>query len=337
MQDERLEAKSRGSESPWLVHKNYRVDGSILKEGHDWSSGFKMTPGSPEYYYPAAHPEIVPAVASLTKGNETAVLEFAHLWGLLGRDVLVRHHPGLLGHHDTSERVAREEEEKGGDPLSWIWAHAETVRRILQLIRLLAKCKDAELYDKGTRQAEAPVKKLETYLESIAIPFSGTRPLSSDTDPFIRTHFELALGIAPVVDMSSYGMHSEITVNAWRDPEKAKRDPMTPQRMAQEIVGQVISSNLVGIEPSMRWHFTSGGLERTFILPAPISAVYWYLSDAAVGGKGYIQCQWRKCGKWIQQEHGHQRYCPPEKGKESLCSLKSRQDRWTSSHLGERQ
>ena len=337
MPDKRIEARSRGSDGQWRVLRQYCIDDGILREGQVWPGG-RSVQGPICYYYPFAHPELVTNVASLKKGDERAVLDFACQWGLQGYDDLILYHPGWLEPDDKGELVTRTEERKGGDPLPWIWAHAETVRRILRLIRLLAKCRDAESsYDKDTRQAEAPVRELETYLASIASPFSGMPPLSSKTGDSIYTHFDLAIGIEPIETLPDIRVASGVTVGARHHPEE-EWDRMTPQMMAERIVADVLNGNLHGVEPLVRHQrFEASGLDRYFAFPSLLSAVYWHLSDAAIGINAYIQCQWRGCGKWIQQEHGHQRYCPPkEEGKESLCSLKARQYRWEQSHRGAR-
>ena len=122
MDDEELDrSRVHGSVHLWRVAEQYEIlDGAVTPvagRSHRWRS-----------YAPFAFPELPVELAKLTQGDEKAVLDFSHKWGLLGyNNLLVYDTP------DISEAIRRRGPH-GGDPLDWIWSHACTVTMVLYLL-----------------------------------------------------------------------------------------------------------------------------------------------------------------------------------------------------------
>jgi hypothetical protein len=117
---EELEAtQSHGFRTLWAVYGDYAITGGVLRRARDDIVG---------WYAPATHLEIPGELAKLTRGDEAAIIRFAKRYGQLGHDLLV--HP---------------EEARGGDPVGWIWRHAETIKACLRLTHLLREEKITEL------------------------------------------------------------------------------------------------------------------------------------------------------------------------------------------------
>jgi hypothetical protein len=103
----------RGFATFWPVYEDYVIiDGSLC-----WH-------GEPTYSYaPMVHKEIPSELARLKRGDEAGVLQFARTYGSLGYQKFLPPAPGLW--------------KPIGDPLRWIWAHAETIRFCLEVSELL--------------------------------------------------------------------------------------------------------------------------------------------------------------------------------------------------------
>ncbi|HEX9429191.1 MAG TPA: hypothetical protein VF944_02345, partial [Candidatus Bathyarchaeia archaeon] len=108
--DEIQPSWAQGFTHGWEVAEEYEITGGVLRGKGP----------SRRMYFPMMHPEIPGEVAKLRREDEAGVLEFARAYGSLGFSGLV-----------PAERRC------GGDPLPWIWAHAETLHIGLQLILFL--------------------------------------------------------------------------------------------------------------------------------------------------------------------------------------------------------
>jgi hypothetical protein len=237
-------------------------------------------------YYPIAHPELVSALANLTNGDEQLVLDFANEWGHLG-----------------SAEPGSPDWPSGADPLPWIWAHAETIRRVLQLINLIANGSGS---------------KLEDYLDSIAMPY---RPVIENSR---YTRYEI------VPDRYLEGLVEYLdtqVLDIWEPTPKSPLPQKSPQEVGREIVTEVINHHLAGVGTGLSYLYGNGdGFERNWSFSNLLTAVYWHISNAATGTTQYRQCV--GCGRFFDLKHGLRRYCPPDYGGESLCSLKARQTKW---------
>ena len=87
-------------------------------------------------YAPMTHQELPTEIAQLTWGDTKAVLRFARQYGLLGYDCVVQ---ATLERKPSAEHPILRERltEHGGEPLRWIWGHANTINVCLTLTNLL--------------------------------------------------------------------------------------------------------------------------------------------------------------------------------------------------------
>jgi hypothetical protein len=113
--DEVVSNIERGFARFWPIYEDYAIiDGRLCHQGTE------------KYFYaPIVHTEIANELSKLNRGDEESVLRFARTYGSLGYQRLLPPASGLW--------------KLIGDPLSWIWAHAETIRFCLLLSELLQK------------------------------------------------------------------------------------------------------------------------------------------------------------------------------------------------------
>src|SRR5262249_11634156 len=89
-------------------------------------------------YAPMLHPELPTEIAKLTWGDARAVLHFAHQYGLLGYSYLVE--DTLKRNPSAKDPIWQERlPEHQGEPLRWIWGHANTINVCLTLTSLLQR------------------------------------------------------------------------------------------------------------------------------------------------------------------------------------------------------
>ena len=94
-------------------------------------------------YHPETCPELPQQLARVSRGDTAAALAFVRTYGLLGYAQVA----AAVGHQAHSDAP--------GDPLSWIWAHAETVALCLLLTYGLQTGDDATLQH-GLRAVHLP-------------------------------------------------------------------------------------------------------------------------------------------------------------------------------------
>jgi CGNR zinc finger len=104
-------SRAQGFAMLWAVFGDYEITDGVLRRAHD-----EMV----RCYAPLTHREIPGELSKLKRGDEAAVIRFAKLYGPLGYAMLV----------PTGENP-------GGDPVEWIWAHAETLAICSHLTHLL--------------------------------------------------------------------------------------------------------------------------------------------------------------------------------------------------------
>jgi hypothetical protein len=113
-------AELGGSSQLWEVSEAYSVENGVVvatgKRAH-------------RSYAPLAHRELPGRLAEVS--GETEAIEFCRRWGLLGYARLYLRQSGV-----AQKRARAFLSNMGwGDPLEWMYAHARTVRMLLELIR----------------------------------------------------------------------------------------------------------------------------------------------------------------------------------------------------------
>jgi hypothetical protein len=252
-------------------------------------------------YDPLMIRELPGELATLHMGDKAAVLWFAHKRGLLGYGCL----------------KGDWQEPQEWEPLGWIWAHAETVRRVLKLIRLL---RDQD-------------KKLGEYLESIAehMPQAGSA---------FETKWREFAPVFPAERVTnvffSHAQGRDPNQYAHWDIEGVGRsitalDSREQREIAWYVVCRSINANVERVFPQLVTTDYSGAYHQ-FQYPALITAVYLHLYDVAAGRTGVGECS--RCGKFFplpdDRSGPKPRYCPRPEGEigESYCSLRTRKERW---------
>lgn len=128
------EARRRGFPGLWRVHAPYTVFDDIVAPcawvGRSPADVLHDEEQNVRFYPPILHPEIVGAIAKLQRGDEAAAVAFANQWGSLGYSVRV----------PPEKRV-------GGDPLDWLWDHADAVRQCLKLTEMIQNEDESKIRD----------------------------------------------------------------------------------------------------------------------------------------------------------------------------------------------
>jgi hypothetical protein len=252
-------------------------------------------------YDPLTIRELPGELAVLHEGDKIAVLQFAHRRGLLGYGWL------------KEDR----QEPKEWEPLAWVWAHAETVSRVLKLIRLL---RDQD-------------KQLGEYLESIAehVPRAGSafetewRQFASlfPAECVTNVFFSHAQGR----DLNQYahwaieGVGRSITALDYQEQRE----------IAWYVVCRSINANVERVFPQLATA-DSSEVHHQFQYPALITAAYLHLYDVAAGRTDIGECAY--CGNFFplpsNRSGPRPRYCPRTDSTtgESYCSLRIRKERW---------
>ncbi len=185
--DEIEEAKTRMVTALWPVFENYRiVEGSLV--GTDGKQDFGLA-DSPKVarYLPMARPELPGEFAKLVNQDESAILDFARRYGLLGYSPLK------------------------GDPVTWISAHAKTVKLLMDLIEGLqaGPASLKEVLDSLISIKHGKPQILYSYAYRVHLyPYQAWRPLGPN-------HKEIAQEIIKtVLSKNLEGMRCIIKIDA---------------------------------------------------------------------------------------------------------------------------
>jgi hypothetical protein len=131
------ESKARGMPYLWVVYEDYAITDGVLR----------IRGEAKRKYAPIANEKLPNIIAKLTPGNEEDVLEFARTYGHLG--------------YQTMSGEGSSYPWCGGDPLAWIWVHAQTIDLCLRLTYFL--------------QEPTNIYELEAYLSSFTRPIQIAR------------------------------------------------------------------------------------------------------------------------------------------------------------------
>ena len=248
---DRAESLQRGlSTQLWPVYDAYFLENSIIKsEGHH------------RLYFPLARPRLLFDLAKVLDGDKDAALAFVRNWGHLGHFAVV----------DPTKR-------RDGDPLSFIWGHAYTVRNVLTLFKAL--------------QSEKP-DALDQALDEIV----SLRPFTKDA---LNT-YPSWLWMARSREIISFELLDQ-----------------TPEEFALKIISNSIAKNLEGTSPVVKIEPDAPGqpptsplsrLRFSFRWNALVEVVYWHLAGVVTRGRHISRC--KECGGFFEQTDRRQEFCPP--------------------------
>lgn len=268
-------------------------------------------------YYPMASPTIVGEFARLRPGDERALLKFVHRWGSLGYDRL----------HD---RAALD-----GDPVAWVWAHANGVRTVLDLHKLIRKRDGDGLAEllKGlalSQRTKEPLSQVNLLLRdrervgetADLVPDLFASPEKPDEywSPVVLEDGE---SFRPAI---IYGQRDRIDISPYLG--FASEDP---RRAAYRWIFSIVNPNLKGVyrrltdlAPTEALASERPGLPNlVWSFDALISVIYYHLAEIVTQTRLAI-CD--NCGLPFVQTDARQRFCPPARWepptkpeKESRC------------------
>lgn len=252
----------------WPVFPEYEVSEKWVRvKGH-----LKVTETTP-FCVPAEMMELPAEIAKLERGNTKAVLDFTRRYGLLG----------------FFELSAEDSDAQYGDPLSWIWRHAETLGLCMRLKHLL----DNDDVD-GIHRALASFPQA---LNSSLLPAPLIR--YSERAKSRRTWF------FPVGNEESQ-CRNLTRLDILRD-------------LAGSILCHVINANIAFIHPLIGWGQLPFQFQKRFFAVSLIEQAYWHVANALVAHQPLTQC--KQCGHYFIQTHRARSFCPTGTKKESPCAI----------------
>ena len=224
-------------------------------------------------YHPETCPTLPQQLARLARGDTIAVLAFVRTYGLLGYAALA----AAVGRGAPSDTA--------GDPLGWIWAHAETVALCLHLTYGLQAGDDAALQHR---------------LRAVQLP----QPPQTVSGP--------QLMLPAVWDQPRVPFH-------WASPLHSPEDWRT---YARAIRRDVLNAHLHGLHPQLveREGREQPGCHFQALLPV----VYWHLLHLSVHGV-VQRCAEPSCQACFVPTRRTQRFCPAEApARGSRCARRAR-------------
>jgi hypothetical protein len=224
-------------------------------------------------YHPQTCPALPQQLARVSRGDTAAALAFVRTYGLLGYAQMAAA-VGRQAHSDAP-----------GDPLTWIWAQAETVAFCLLLTYGLQTGDDATLLH-GLRAVQLP------------------QPPQADGGPRL---------IVPAV-WDQPRVHV-----CWPTPLHSPEDWRT---YARAIRREVLNAHLLGIRPQL---VDGGATDRSSCqFQALLVMVYWHLLHIATHGV-VQRCAEASCRAFFVQTRRTQRFCPAEQpARNSRCAVRAR-------------
>ena len=224
-------------------------------------------------YDPVTCPTLPQELARVSRGDTAAALAFVRTYGLLGY-AQVAAAVGRQAHRDTP-----------GDPLPWIWAHAETVALCLLLTYGLQTGDDATLLHG---------------LHAVQLP----QPPHADRGPRL---------IVPAV-WDQPRVHV-----CWPSPLHSPEDWRT---YARAIRREILNAHLLGVRPQL---VDGGATDQPGCqFQALLAVVYWHLLQIAAQGV-VQRCAEASCRAFFVPTRRTQRFCPPEaSARHSRCAVRAR-------------
>jgi len=223
-------------------------------------------------YHPERCPELPQQLARVSRGDTAAALAFVRTYGLLGYAQVA----AAVGHHAHWDTP--------GDPLSWIWAQAETVALCLLLTYGLQTGDDATLQH-GLRAVQLP------------------QPPHADDGPQL---------IVPAV-WDQPRVHV-----CWPSPLHSAEDW---RAYARAIRRDILNAHLLGVRPQL---VDGGAMDHPGCqFQALLAVVYWHLFQIAAQGV-VQRCAEASCRAFYVPTRRTQRFCPPEApARHSRCAVRA--------------
>jgi hypothetical protein len=237
-------------------------------------------------YAPMVHEEITGRLAQLTRGDEAGVLAFAREYGHLGYRTFLPVDVRLLKPH--------------GDPLSWIWTHAETLRFCLEISELLQDGDVDTLKDLVGAQHVTLTEVEKWYKPGEVADIDDVRFLLQQPSLDFR-------GLSPARMVTE---RDKVRLEYYNFPNmKWCRDLNGLTYKATLFRNRVINANIEGIRRAL-----PGGSRRSITgrsywqFTALIETAYWHLADTLDRGR-IKRCE--ECQAPFIQRDKRQRFCPP--------------------------
>lgn len=282
---------------------------------YEVEAGIVRPRGEPvRWYFPITAPGALSEIAAIDPGNERQTLRFIHRWGLLGWYGIKQARGGAAAY-------------SGGDPLPWIWAHANGIRASLALCRWLRRGDE---------------KGLERYIEELTVT-DDQAEAAALLGGLLRTaspYIELSSAEkGKIVELGSYAFRASGSGENY-GLIVGRQDGMgrlgmgsnvgePPSSVARRLIAGIVNPHLRGVFPTLEYIFPEfenryggvTGLELRYTFDSLVSMLYRQIAEIVLGGR-IIEC--RECGIPFVQTHGRRRFCPPapwEKG-EGRCAAR---------------
>jgi hypothetical protein len=250
----------------WPVYDDYViVDERLCRQGEKTYS-----------YAPMVHEELPSQLAKLTRGDEAGVLAFARVYGSLGYKEFV---PFVT-------RLAYV-----GDPLSWIWAHAETIRLCLQLSKALQD-DDLSTLNRVLSGQQVTACDVEALCEPAHVAA-------------IQEQLRWAQSTRPAVLIAE---RDTVRLDTWNVPNEVTRaDTEREVYRVRAFRNRMINANIKGMVRELHTGWRTK--DRSYwTFTALIETAYWHLANTVDGGK-IVRCE--ECQALFIQRDKRQRFCPP--------------------------
>ena len=251
----------------WPAYKNYIIKNERLRP--------IITDKDPDItFYAPGGMEVLPGeIAKLERNDQDAALAFAHRYG-------------LLGYSELSESKVQQ---PYGDPLDWLWLHAETLALCLSLKKML----DGRATDSLNRRLrDFPQGNTHSSIPAPRITFASRETLQR------RTFFV---------------------------PSGTSRAAVL-QSLAANILGVIVNANIEQLHPVLTWSTKRQMFRQHFWFTALIEVAYWHIANVLQGGK-VVRCAGAGCRGIFIQTDGRQRFCPTGTKQESTCAVRKRVQR----------
>lgn len=248
----------------WSVFSDYKVKDRRIQPKP------KKQKEAPTFYVPAARTELPGEIAKLERNDIASVLKFARRYGSLG-----------------FSHLSPKEDKPYGDPLQWVWLHADTLRLALTLKELIDHQK---------------------------------------TDELKRLLFELSQGEdrskeypTPAVTYARLDKQQTIVFC----PTSGASPDAVVQTLAANMLCTIVNNNIANLRPELTWRKINGTFQQHFLFTGLIEVAYWHVANALQGGM-IKRCQRSGCGGLFIQTDQRQRFCPTGDKRESPCAVLDR-------------